>query len=386
MFRIPLATGPVVGATIATAALLLGTACLLATALILVLHPTVAHAGGSTGPRPLGQLAAHDAGPARGMATAAAQPTDGLVAHYPFDGDADDVSGFDNHGTPSSTVMLTTDRFGQPDAAYWFDGQSSRITVPGSPSLDRADTAVTMAAWIAIDGWSMVGDDFGPVLMKSDQATNAFMYRLYTSPAGLGASIGNWNQTATAPTDLAFGRWYHVAAAWDGAAARLYVDGELRDTVPLDVAAPAQDGRPLIIGADTPGLLEVFHGKIDDLRIYDRALADAEIAALAADAPVGVQAPPALAGLAITGAAPNPFNPVTTIGYALDRAQPIRLQVYDPRGRLVATLADGPHAAGRHTAVWHGRDARGRFVPSGVYLARLQSAERSVVRKLLLAR
>jgi hypothetical protein len=325
-------------------------------------------------------------GPASDVATVAGEVDGGLVAHYPFDGDAQDASGSGNHGIPGATTTLTTDRFGQPDAAYQFDGSTSRITVPGSPSLDSADTAVTMAAWIQLDGWSLVGDEFGPILMKSDESSNAFMYRLYTSPAGLGASIGDWNQTAADGTEFAFSRWYHVAAAWDGAEARLYVDGERRETVPLAVAAPPQDGRPLIIGADAPGVLEVFAGKIDDLRIYNRALSDAEVAVLAEDTAVGVEMPAPTPELAITGATPNPFNPVTTIAYALDREGPVRLRVYDPRGRLVTTLAAGPHAAGRHTAVWRGRDAQGQRVASGVYLARLEADGRAVTRKLLLAK
>jgi hypothetical protein len=116
-----------------------------------------------------------------------------------------------------------------------------------------------------------------------------------------------------------------VAVSWDGAEAWLQVDGMRRETVPLAVAAPPQDGRPLIIEADTPGLLEVFTGKIDDLRIYNRALGDAEIAALADDTAVGVEVPASSAELAITVATPNPFNPVTTIDDTLDRSGRVRL-------------------------------------------------------------
>lgn len=68
---------------------------------------------------------------------------------------------------------------------------------------------------------------------------------------------------------------------------------------------------------------------------------------------------------------PNPFNPQTTIRFQLPAAGRTQLQVFDLAGRLVRTLIDGNLAAGGHEAVWDGRDAGGREVSSGSYLARL---------------
>ncbi len=70
--------------------------------------------------------------------------------------------------------------------------------------------------------------------------------------------------------------------------------------------------------------------------------------------------------------APNPFNPRTTIRFELPGAGVARLAVYDVAGRLVRTLVDESLPSGRHEAVWDGRDATGRDVASGSYLARLQ--------------
>jgi len=96
-----------------------------------------------------------------------------------------------------------------------------------------------------------------------------------------------------------------------------------------------------------------------------------------------VPAPPAALALA---AHPNPFNPTTTIGFAIAVAGHARLQVLDLRGRLVATLVDEPLAAGHHAATWTGRDAAGREVPSGVYLCRLESGGRVVHGRMTLVR
>jgi hypothetical protein len=72
-------------------------------------------------------------------------------------------------------------------------------------------------------------------------------------------------------------------------------------------------------------------------------------------------------------AAPNPFNPQTTLSFSLPTACHVRLAIFDVRGRLVATLLDEERGPGLHRVVWDGRNARGRQVASGVYLYRLEA-------------
>lgn len=74
-------------------------------------------------------------------------------------------------------------------------------------------------------------------------------------------------------------------------------------------------------------------------------------------------------------ASPNPFNPRTTISFTLAEPGKVRLTIYDLRGALVRRLAERPLAAGPHAVVWDGTDDRGRRPGSGIYLARLESAE-----------
>jgi len=85
---------------------------------------------------------------------------------------------------------------------------------------------------------------------------------------------------------------------------------------------------------------------------------------------VGAELP---ARVALLGAQPNPFNPRTTIAFALPSEMDIHLDVYSAQGRLVRTLLTGRQASGRHHVVWDGRDASGRRAASGVYVYRLRT-------------
>lgn len=83
---------------------------------------------------------------------------------------------------------------------------------------------------------------------------------------------------------------------------------------------------------------------------------------------------------------PNPFNPLTTVTFALENQARVRLAVYDLAGGLVATLADGEYGSGTHAVAWDGRADDGAAVPSGVYLARAASLGGVQTRRLTLVR
>ncbi|MBK7046614.1 MAG: S8 family serine peptidase [bacterium] len=84
---------------------------------------------------------------------------------------------------------------------------------------------------------------------------------------------------------------------------------------------------------------------------------------------------------------PNPFNPRTTLRFALPAATNVTLEIHDLAGRLVRRLVDGTLPAGDHAVLWDGLDGSGRTVASGQYVARLREADRAAVtRKLTLVR
>lgn len=90
--------------------------------------------------------------------------------------------------------------------------------------------------------------------------------------------------------------------------------------------------------------------------------------------------------LRLLAATPNPFNPRTRVSFELAEAGPVRVDVFDSRGRRVATLLDEERGPGRHALTFEGRDSAGRELGSGVYHLRLSSRDQVRTRSLVLLR
>lgn len=99
----------------------------------------------------------------------------------------------------------------------------------------------------------------------------------------------------------------------------------------------------------------------------------------------GVGDTPAVpAATALVSIHPNPFNPQTRIAYDLAADGPVRLEIFDLRGKRVRTLIATAQPAGRHEAAWNGQDDSGQSVASGTYVARLVAGEARFAGKLVL--
>ncbi len=83
---------------------------------------------------------------------------------------------------------------------------------------------------------------------------------------------------------------------------------------------------------------------------------------------------------------PNPFNPSTSIAFYLASPGPVSLVIYDVKGSAVRTLVDGAKPAGRHTAIWDGKNEGGRQTASGVYYYRLAAGKTTFTKKLVIVR
>ena len=96
--------------------------------------------------------------------------------------------------------------------------------------------------------------------------------------------------------------------------------------------------------------------------------------------------PPSPPSARIVGNHPNPFNPSTTIAFALEQEQGVTISVFDVEGRRIATIARGHFEPGFHTVKWAGKDDAGRTVPSGTYLVQMETDDGAQAKKISLVR
>jgi hypothetical protein len=81
---------------------------------------------------------------------------------------------------------------------------------------------------------------------------------------------------------------------------------------------------------------------------------------------------------------PNPFNPTTQFSFNLAKAGNVTLKIFNVKGQIVKSLAEGYYDSGTHTIQWNGDDNTGNKAASGIYFYRLQSTDKSIVKKALM--
>jgi len=290
-----------------------------------------------------------------------------LIAFYPFNKNANDESGNGNHGIVYD-ALLTSDRFNADSSAYEFNGFSSCISIPDSPGLQSPSNELSQIAWIYIYGWSQVGAAFGPVLMKSNSEANTFQYRLSVSESGVNTAINHWENAVTIFGTLNFNTWYMIASTLKNDTVKAYINGLFIGEGTL-TGPVYPDSRPLEIGRDVPGATEVFNGKIDDIRIYNRALSDAEIYILF-EGSLGLLPDAQFMNpreLTLYQSNPNPFNGWTEISWHSLTSGHVGLKVYNVMGKEIRTLLDENQSPGMHRIAFSAE-----ALPAGVYYFQLQ--------------
>jgi gliding motility-associated-like protein len=214
----------------------------------------------------------------------------GLLAYYPFNGNANDATGNDNNGIPMNGVQLTADRFGVPNSAYHFDGIDDYIIVNDNGKL--SPKSVTVAAYVYAE--STVGQE---ITGRIDRATgNAASYNLgidYDVQTGFffgvvpnsGSCFQQYPYDPSNPFaksgSFTTNTWHCVVGTFSNSVLKVYVDGVLADTK----SSPTPDllacsNTQLLIGSWWIGDPIPFKGTIDDVRIYNRALNADEVSAL----------------------------------------------------------------------------------------------------------
>ena len=156
-----------------------------------------------------------------------------------------------------------------------FDGEGDRITIPDSSELDFGK-AFTLEAWVrpeATHSWA-------PLISKTEAAEPNYSYLLYAGRVNRApeafvsdAQVNELNVNGTSP--LPMNAWSHVALVADGEDLKLYIDGELDATIKSSLTLRNTSG-PVRIGGNE-AWWEFFEGKVNEVRLYDEALSEAEV-------------------------------------------------------------------------------------------------------------
>jgi hypothetical protein len=206
----------------------------------------------------------------------------GLVAYYPMNGNANDESGKGHNGTVVGAA-LTTDRYGNANGAFSFDGQSDRLVI--NPFSGFPSTAVSASFWMKCG--SMLGKDLCIISYAVAENDNAFALAASNPSFRLLIQNGNDNQySIQSPVSADDGQWHHIVVTWKSAdgQVRIYKDGVLAWTAQHGMGRLITSTGCLGFGEDQDTLGgrwgDSFVGQLDDVRIYDRALSVDEVAVL----------------------------------------------------------------------------------------------------------
>ena len=203
--------------------------------------------------------------------------TNGLIGWYPFTGNPNDIGGHSLNGVINGGVTLTTDRCGNPNSSYHFDGRTGFISV-GSDSL------LTLTIQYSISGWFLPDTILGnqrTIISQSKNSTQTGLclnldhlqdYRLVCDNTD-----GNGVHLISSDSLPYPYQWYFSVVTYDGDSLKLYINGEL-DTTMLYNINLSTNLHILTIGSQNlVGTTDFFSGKIDDIGIWNRSLTLQEV-------------------------------------------------------------------------------------------------------------
>jgi Concanavalin A-like lectin/glucanases superfamily/Domain of unknown function DUF11 len=222
-------------------------------------------------------------------------PSNAPIAHYPFNGNANDESGNGNNGVPSNAT-LTTDRFGKANSAYLFNGSDSRIDI-NKAFFDIGWDSFTISCWInssSVDNANNYNnsqvilntDPHNGIALNGYGSTNPFkpeVNKKYSFLAGTQPSVRNWDVLpldCISKSNRTINTWNHLVVVKTGTTYSLYING-IFDKSFVGLKSVPSNLCKMVLGnlaANIPN--EGFLGKLDDFSIWNRGLSQTEITKL----------------------------------------------------------------------------------------------------------
>lgn len=209
-------------------------------------------------------------------------PTDSLIGYWPFNANANDESGFGNHGTVFGAI-LTNDRFGNPNSAYKFDGVNDYIQ--SDFNFSGAQTSFSVSYWFKLDpsyNYTKAKIFHFQESLTTYEVTNDFLTSKKLN-FFISGSVNNPNGINFSNDTIAKDKWYHVTTTFDfnSKVKQIYINGVL-DTSAVSIniinrlpISKLRIGARIMNGSGAT--LEYFKGIIDDFRIYKRVLTPSEV-------------------------------------------------------------------------------------------------------------
>jgi hypothetical protein len=323
-------------------------------------------------------IASANCEPYRGVlltqASVGATSVPGLVAYYPFTGNANDASGNGNHGTVFGATM-TTDRFNHPNSAYSFNGISDSIRVLNSSSLNPP--YFTLCGWVYYLGGAYNAHPLNKGLQ--------FDFFIERSVGGYLRSHIN-NLRFDSDSIVQDSVWTFICLVKDTNTVRIYKAVYPSNSVSLVASLPyagivVPTSSNFTIGSRAGVASTSFQGKIDDVRLFGRALAQNEIQTITSVSTKDRSIPTTIS---LSQNYPNPFNPSTTIRFEMPQRGDVQVNIYNSLGQLVRSLVNEKREPGSHSVVWDGRGNAGTVVSSGVYFYQVKAGEFVQAKKMLL--
>lgn len=201
-------------------------------------------------------------------------PTLGLLAHYPFNSSPNDASGNGHNGVVQGAA-LTADRFGHSSSAYFFNGINAYILI--SNGFSFSNSSFTISSWAKRDS----NGDYDCIIGQGSGTANASLHIGFRDAAlQFKFTFAFYQNDLDVPSQYSDLLLHHWACSYDAIthARKVYRDGVLvaSDISPTNYAGSG----PIYLGLHYPGNPSNFGGTIDDIRIYNRALTEAEITQL----------------------------------------------------------------------------------------------------------
>ncbi len=211
-------------------------------------------------------------------------PTNGLVGWWPFNGNANDESGNGNNGTVNGAT-LTTDRIGNLNNAYSFDGINDDIYLSNQTSLG-SQNIFSISMWININSYGSAQQslDYSTIYMKNNPWYSTAGWSLL-----LNRDINNINSRGINlyiagsspyifPFNFQINTWYHVVLTINNNTAKLYINNTLINSISGIQNLPINTTGSYIGNGNTQvSASYLFLGKFDDIGLWNSALTQQEI-------------------------------------------------------------------------------------------------------------